>query len=68
MSSQSRGSFTRPNPIRTLQIYIHYSNHTSYFRNISIFIINAVTECGDWTGQKLSDRKANINRLVWAFA
>lgn len=31
-------------------------------------IREAVAECGDWTDQDLSDRKANINRFVWAFA
>ena len=31
-------------------------------------ILEAVAECGDWTDQDLSDRKANINRLVWVFA
>ena len=31
-------------------------------------ILEAVAECGGWTDKDLSDRKANINRLVWVFA
>ena len=31
-------------------------------------IRDAVAECGDWSDDDLSDRKSNINRLIWAFA